>query len=257
MAVEYLKHTASTLIPSVIDSCVNYYNPITCIHCTCIILVLYVYLYSIFLGSGINDSLPDYDVIDETDPYYCSINECDMLSNFTRDIADQAAIADTMPSSVNGCSPPSPVLRSQRSLDINKVDFQRPHEDTELECDSIGKKSDVKPVYRKTPVPNRKLTIISENVTVSPSRPKTQQTGSEVPCESKLSSYESQLKTHQGDGQTIDPHNTTEASLVQAVEDESTIPTSLDKQTDNSSQQPEYCNIDMLDALSVCEVYTI
>ena len=246
MAVEYLKHTASTLILSVIDSCVNYYNPITYnIHALHVYLS-YVYLYSIFLGSTINDSLPDYDVIGETDPYYWSIDEFDMLSNFNQEIADQAAIADTMPS-----------LCAQRLMDVNKLDLQRPHEDTVLECDSIGKKSDMKPVYRKTPVPNRKLTIISENVTVSPSRPKTQHTGSEVPCESNLSSYESQLKTHQGDGQTIDPHNTTEASLVQAVEDESTIPTLLDKQTDNSSQQPEYCNIDMLDALSVCEVYTI
>ena len=214
-------------------------------------------VYSIFLGSAINGSLPDYDIIEETDPYYCSINEFDMLSSFNHEIAYHAAFADTMPSSVNGCSPPSPVLCAQEPMDINKLDFQRPHEDTVLECDSIGKKSDVKPVYRITPVPNRKLTIISENVTVSPSRPKAQHTGSEVPCESNLSSYESQLKTHQGAGQTIDPHNTTEASLVQAVEDESTIPTLLDKQTDNSSQQPEYCNIDMLDALSVCEVYTI
>ena len=226
------------------------------IHYPCIIQ-LYVYLYSIFLGSTINDSLPDYDVIGETDPYYWSIDEFDMLSNFNQEIADQAAIADTMPSLVDECSPPAPVLCAQRLMDVNKLDLQRPHEDTVLECDSIGKKSDVKPVYRKTPVPNRKLTIISENVTVSPSRPKTQQTGSEVPCESKLSSYESQLKTHQGDGQAIDPHNTTEVSLVQAVEDESTIPTLLDKQTDKNAQQPEYCNIDMLDALSVCEVYTI
>ena len=214
-------------------------------------------VYSIFLGPAINGSLPDYDIIEETDPYYWSINEFDMLSSFNHEIADHAAFADTMPSSVNGFSPPSPVLCVQEPMDINKLDFQRPHEDTVLECDSIGKKSDVKPVYRKTPVPNRKLTCISKSVTISPSRLKTQQSGSEVSCESKLLSYESQLKTHQGDGQTIDPHNTTEASLVQAVEDESTIPTSLDKQTDNSSQQPEYCNIDMLDALSVCEVYTI
>ena len=157
MAVEYLKHTASTLIPSVIDSCVNYYSPITYTIHALHVYLSYVYLYSIFLGSTINDSLPDYDVIGETDPYYWSIDEFDMLSNFNQEIADQAAIADTMPSLVDGCSPPAPLLCAQRLMDVNKLDLQGPHEDTVLECDSIGKKSDVKPVYRKTPVPNRKL----------------------------------------------------------------------------------------------------
>ena len=71
-----------------------------CVHtyCTCV--------YSIFLGPAINGSLPDYDIIEETDPYYWSINESDMLSDFNHEIADHAAIADTIPSSVNGCSPP-------------------------------------------------------------------------------------------------------------------------------------------------------
>ena len=134
----------------------SFYNPITyTIHP---IDILYVYLHSIFLGPAVNDSLPDYDIIEETDPYYWSINEFDMLSSFNHEIADQAAFADTMTSPASG-SPPTPVMCAQKSLDYTEFAKNRM-----IECIS-----DMKPVYRKTPVPKRKLTRISESVTVSPS----------------------------------------------------------------------------------------
>ena len=190
--------------------------------------------------------MADYDVIDETDPYYWSINEFDMLSNFNHEIADHAAIADTMPSSVNG-SPPTPVMCAQRAQDNIEI-----HENREIECNS-----DTKPVYRKTPVPNRKLTRISESATVSASISNPPDVLSQVHCKSKLPPYETQQRTHEGEGLTIDSNNTTTDRLVHPTADENTMPTLMDKESEDTSSQPEYCNMDMLDALSVHDVYTI
>ena len=51
------------------------------------IFIYALHFDSIFLGPAINEFLVDYAVIDETDPYYWSINEFDMLSNFNHEIA--------------------------------------------------------------------------------------------------------------------------------------------------------------------------
>ena len=211
---------------------------------------MYLYLNTlctfvvIFLELANSGPLPNYEIIEETDPYYWSIDESDMLSNFNHDeTADHNTTADTMTSSANGYTPRPPVMCAQRVLDKIKIH----------KYDRFEMKNDMKPVYRKTPVPLRKLTSYSDNATESPSISKPRHMHTEVHCKSKLLS----CKTHEGDGLTTDSHNTTTDCLAPAKEDVNTISTSLDKQTDNSSQQPEYCNIDMEDALSVFEVYTI
>ena len=158
--------------------------------------------------------MADYDVIDETDPYYWSINEFDMLSNFNHKIADQAGFADTMTSPASG-SPSTPVMCAQKSLDYTEI-----RENRMIECIS-----DMKPVYRKTPVPKRKLTRISESVTVSPSSSNLPHAHSQVHCKSKLPSYKSQLWTHEGEGQTIDSNNTTTDCMVHPTVDKNAMPT--------------------------------
>ena len=111
----------------------------------------------------------------------------------------------------------------------------------------------MKPQYRKTPLPNRKLMSISGNLaTTPPSIPTTQDVGSEsqvgLPCESEPSSYhESQLWSHKSEGPAVNS---------QAVENEHATSTLTDSETQNTSSEPEYCNIDMEDALSVYDVYT-
>ena len=115
----------------------------------------------------------------------------------------------------------------------------------------------MKPVYRKTPVPKRKLTRISESVTVSPSSSNLPHVHSQVHCKSKLSSYKSQLWTHEGEGQTIDSKNTTTDCMVHPTVDKNKMPTLMDNESEDTSSQPQYCNMDMLDALSVDAVYII
>ena len=217
-----------------------YYNQTTFFLCT-------LHFYSIFLGPAINDSLPDYDIIKETDPYYWSINEFDMLSKFNDEIADQAAVTDTMKSPVSGYSPPPPVMCAQRALDNMEI-----HENRAIECNSGTKR-----VYRKIPVPNRKLTRSSESTTASRSISIPPDVRSQVRGKSKLPSHKSQLRTHEGEGLTIDSNNATTDRLLHPTADENTMPTLMDKKSEDTSSQPEYCNMDMLNALSVHDVYTI
>ena len=90
-----------------------YYNQLTFFICA-------LHFDSILGGPAIDESLVDYDVIDETDPYYCSINEFDMLGNFDHEIADQAAFGYTMTSPASG-SPPTPVMCAQKLLDYTEI----------------------------------------------------------------------------------------------------------------------------------------
>ena len=144
-------------------------------------------------------------------------------------------------------SPPTPVMCAQKSLDNTEIRENR----------MIEFISDMQPEYRQTPVPKRKLTRISESVTVSPSSSNLPHADSQVHCKSKLSSYKSQLWTHEGEGQTIDSNNTTTDCMVHPTVDKNTMPTLMDKKSEDTSSQPQYCNMDMLDALSVHDVYTI
>mgnify|MGYP001801362053 CR=1 FL=1 len=193
--------------------------------------------------------MPNYDIIAETDPYYWSIKEFDMLSISNHAITNRNPIANTMPSSANGCTPPSSVLCAQRPLNSDSLDFRSPHVQTEVEGESFATKNDMKPVYRKTPVPNRKFTSFSESATVSSSHPPTQQMDSGVPCESKLSFIGGQLRVCDRDDLSMDSLITATNCLAPAD--------LMDKNEDDTPSEPVYCNIDMEDALSVHDVYTI
>ena len=45
--------------------------------------------------------------------------------------------------------------------------------------------------------------------------------------------------------------------MVHPTVDKNAMPTLMDKKSEDTSSQPQYCNMDMLDALSVDEVYII
>ena len=93
-----------------------------------IILLLYSHFTTlctfvvIFLELSNSGPLPNHEVIEETDPYYWSIDESDMLSNFNHDeTADHNTTADTMTFSANGYTPRPPVMCAQRVLDNIKI----------------------------------------------------------------------------------------------------------------------------------------
>ena len=102
-----------------------------------------------------NGSLHEYEIIGETDPYNSNIDESDMLSNFRQDIglSGHITIDERMTTSASNYP-----VQPTGLLDMSKIDIHLlPAWVAGIINRSFENQTTPKPVYRKTPVPTRKL----------------------------------------------------------------------------------------------------
>ena len=203
--------------------------------------------YFTFSDKVYNGSIHDYEIIDETDPYYWNVDEFDMLSNLRQDIAGHAAIDDGMTTSASDY-PAQPT----RLLDMSEIDIHLPPAWVAgIINRSFENQTTLKPAYRKTPVPTRKPMSISCSVEREVD---TELTYNHIPP----------LYTHQPASNATDTHFVETSSQILAVDDDSIsaledkdAPILVETKADHASSPPVYCNMDMEDAESVYEVYPI
>mgnify|MGYP001793157210 CR=1 FL=1 len=179
-----------------------------------------------------------------------------MLSNFHQDIAGHTTINEGI---TTAASDPSPPLSAQptRFLDTSEIDIHFPP------ANRVGvlkthfeNQTTLKPVYRKTPVPTRKLMSMSCSVE--------REVDTELMYNHIPPLYTSQPASNEHSGNATVTHFAETNSQLLAVDnnsisaledkDESTL---VKTEEDHASSPPEYCNIDMEDALSVYDAYTI
>ena len=195
--------------------------------------------------------MPNYDIIAETDPYYWNVDEFDMLSNFRQDIAGHATIDEGMTTSASDY-PAQPT----RLLDMSEIDIHLPPAWVAgIINRSFENQTTSKPVYRKTPVPTRKLIGTAGSVEIEFD---TKPMYEHIP---PLYTSQPTNNKHRGNAtntlfaETNSLTLATESNTVSALEEKEA--STLDGTKEASLSSPVYCNIDMEDAESVYEVYTI
>ena len=211
-------------------------------------------MYFTFSDRPCNGSIHDYEIIEETDPYYWSIDEFDMLSKFCHDIglAGQTTIDERIATSASDY-PAQPT----RLLDMSEIDMHFPPANgvAGFVNRSFENQATPKPAYRKTPVPTRKLmgTAASDKIEVD--------TKPTCMYEHILPLCTSQPTNNKHRGNATNTHFTnsltlaTKSNTISALEEEE-APTVFETK-EASLSPPVYCNIDVEDAESVHEVYTI
>ena len=105
-----------------------------------------------------NDSVNGYEVIERTNPYsdYQSINECDMMSDYHSNILHDSSnpdinhsiCVDALPTA-GTCNRQQPSIQKQKSSTIERTS-------ADVASQTVSQES-AKPVYRKTPVPSRRM----------------------------------------------------------------------------------------------------
>ena len=175
-----------------------------------------------------------------------------MLSNFHQDIAGHTTIDEGMTTAASDCPPPL-TAQPTRFLDTSEIDIHIPPAANRLGVSKtyIKNQTTLKPAYRKTPVPTRKPMSISCSVEREVD---TELTYNHIPP----------LYTHQPASNATDTHFVETSSQILAVNGDSIsaledkdAPTLVETKADHASSPPVYCNMDMEDAESVYEVYTI
>ena len=221
----------------------NYYNP------------LHAYFYFTISDEQHNRSLHDYEIIGETYPYYWNIDEADMLGNFHQNIADHTTIDEGMTTAASDHPPP---LSAQptRFLDPSEIDIHYPPANVVGAIKTyVENQTTLKPAYRKTPMPTRKLMSITGSVQ------------REVDTElmyNHIPLYTSQPESNERRGNETHTHIAGTNSQILPVDTDSIsasedkdAPTLVETKEYHASSPPEYCNMDMEDAESVYEVYTV
>ena len=188
-----------------------------------------------------NGSLHEYEIIGETDPYYSNVEECDMLSNFCQDIAGHTTIDEGLTTLAS-------------NYPVQPVDIHPPPANgvAGIINRSFENQTSLKPAYRKTPVPLRKLMSISGSVEI--------EVDTELTYEHMLPLCTSQPTNNKHRDNATNTHAetnslilATKSNTVSAFEDAPTLVGTKEA----SLSPPVYCNMDMEDAESVHEVYTI
>ena len=207
--------------------------------------------YFTFSDKVYNGSIHDYEIIDETDPYYWNVDEFDMLSNFPQDIAGHATIDEGMTTAAS-YYPAQPT----RLLDMSEIDIHLPPAWVAgIINRSFENQTTSKPAYRKTPVPTRKLMGTTGSVEIEVD---TKPMYEHIP---PLCTSQPTNNKHRGNATNTHFAETnsltlaTESNTASALEEKEA--STLDGTKEAPLSPPVYCNIDMEDAESVHEVYTI
>ena len=210
--------------------------------------------YFTFLDKLCNGSLHNYEIIEETDPYYWSIDEFDMLSNFRQDIglAGHATVDERIIASASNY-PAQP----SRLLDMSEIDIHLPPANrmAGIINRSFENQTTPKPAYRKIPVPTRKLMSTAGSVEIK--------VDTELTYEHVPPSYTSQPTNNKHRDNATNTHAetnslilATESNTISVFEDAPTLVGT--KEASLSPPVGLYCNMDnMVDAESVYDVYTI
>ena len=196
-----------------------------------------------------NGSLHEYEIIGETDPYYSNVEECDMLSNFLQDIAGPTTIDEGMTALASNYP-----VQPTKLLDMNEIYIHLPPANrvAGIIHRSFENQTSLKPAYRKTPVPLRKLMSISGSVEIEVD---TELTYEHMPplCTSQPTNNKHRDNATNTHAETNSLILATESNTISAFEDAPTLVGTKEA----SLSPPVYCNMDMEDAESVHEVYTI
>ena len=177
-----------------------------------------------------------------------------MLSNFRQDIglAGHTTINEGMTTSESNYS-----VQPTRLVDTSEVDIHPlPANGVGVIKTCVEDQTTLRPAYRKTPVPLRKLMSISCR---GEREVDTELMYNHIPL------YPSQPESNEPRGNTTDTNFAETNSQILAVDtysisalEDKEAPTLVETKENHASSPPEYyCNIDMEDAESVYEVYTI
>ena len=205
--------------------------------------------YFTFSDKTYNGYIHDYEIIDETDPYYWNVDE--FASNFRQEIAGHAAIDDVMTTATSDY-PAQPT----RLLDMSEIDIHLPPASVAgIINRSFENQTTSKPAYRKTPVPTRKLMgkagSVEIEVDTKPMYEHIPPLCTSQPTNNKHRSNATNTHFAEKNSLTLAKESNTNSALE---EKEAPI---LVGTKEALLSPPVYCNIDMEDAMSVHEVYTI
>ena len=226
----------------------------------------------------LNDSRSGYEVIGNTNPYstYQSIHEYDIMNDFHSNILNDSSNSNyEIPTICNGTSvsgacnfpPPSNHVLQAQPSNLNEIDNDKGDTTTPSQTELA---ENTKPVFRKTPLPSRRLISITKgsSLTLLPySQSNPVERGTKLKISSQISSFK--LTTdisliNKQPAETSDSYNN-HIGKVERVRATDKSPSSFHRYLSEPASVQETGKVvgdatdcsDFEEALSVYEVYTI
>ena len=225
----------------------------------------------------LNDSRSGYEVIGNTNPYstYQSIHEYDIMGAFHSNILHESSNSDLeIPTICNGASdsgacnfpPPSNHVPQAQTSNLNEIDNNEGETTTPSQPDSP---ENTKPVFRKTPLPSRRLIRNSRNsLTLLPYSQSNQERDTKLKNVGQISLLK--LTTdiplfNKQPAETFDSYNNQNIREVERVNATNECSSSLRRNLSEPANIQQTGRVvgdatnrcDFEEALSVYEVYTI